>query len=97
MSQGSTGLPDNIEGLLADLNRQHLNRGWWRKLKEWWLYPKGHRQIAMNERTLTIDQFLLLRIHQLQIDEAGRAHQLSMVTWLLVAIGFATLIVVLVK
>jgi len=97
MSQGNTGLPHNIQGVLDDLNRQHQNRSWWRKVKDWWFYPKGHRQIAMNESRLTIDQCLLLRIHELQIDEAGRAHQLSMVTWLLVAVGFTTLIVVLIK
>ena len=51
----------------------------------------------MDERELTIDQYLLLKIYQLQIHEAARSHQLSMVTWLLVVIGFTTLIVVLIK
>ena len=90
-------LPTNVQELLDSLNRQHQNRSWWRKLKEWWLYPKGHRQIAVNERNLPWDQYFLLKIHQLQIHESARAHQLSMVTWLLVLIGFTTLIVILIK
>ena len=85
-------MPSNVKELMDDLNRQYQNRSWWRKLKDWWLYPKGHRQLAMDESQLTIDQRLLLKIHQLQIHEAARAHQLSMVTWLLVVLGIATLI-----
>lgn len=90
-------LPGNVQELLDDLNRQWRNRSRWRKLKDWWLYPKGHRQLAMNEGRLTIEQYLLLKIHQVQIDNAARAHQLSMVTWLLVVIAVTTLIVVLAK
>ena len=90
-------LPSNVQELLDHLNRQYANRSRWRRLKDWWLYPRGHRQMAMNEGSLTTDQCLLLRIHQLQIHEAARAHQLSMVTWLLVVIAVTTLIVVLVK
>jgi len=90
-------MPGNVQELIDDLNRQYQNRSWWRKLKDWWLYPKGHRQIAIEESRLTLDQFLLLRIHKLQIHESARSHQLSMVTWLLVVVGLVTLIVVLVK
>ena len=93
----SESKPRNVQEMLDELNRQYQNRGWWKKLKEWWLCPKGHRQIAMNERTLTVDQYLLLKMHQLQIHESARAHQLSMVTWLLVVIGVVTLIVVFIK
>lgn len=94
---GPVPLPKNVQETLDYLNQQHRNRSRWRKLKDWWLYPKGHRQVAMNESSLTTDQYLLLKMYQLQIDEAARGHQLSMVTWLLVVIGFVTLIVVLVK
>jgi hypothetical protein len=90
-------MPGNVQELIDDLNRQYQNRSWWRKLKDWWLYPKGHRQIAVDESRLTCDQYFLLKIHQLQIHESARAHQLSMVTWLLVVVGLATLITVLVK
>ena len=93
----TTSKPQSVQEMLDELNRYHQNRGWWEKLKEWWLCPKGHRQIAMNEKTLTVDQYLLLKMYQLQINESARAHQLSMVTWLLVVIGFVTLIVVLIK
>ncbi|MDP2898180.1 MAG: hypothetical protein Q8Q12_16720 [bacterium] len=92
-----TPLPINVQELLDDLNRQRLNRSWWRKVKDWWLYPKGHRKLDMDKRNLTLDQVLLLKIHQLQIHEAARAHQLSMVTWLLVVIALTTLVVVLIK
>ena len=90
-------MSDNVQELLDDLNRQYQNRSRWRKLKDWWLYPKGHRQIAIDENRLTMDELLLLKIHQLQIHESARSHQLSMVTWLLVVVGLVTLITVLVK
>jgi len=90
-------MPGNVQELIDDLNRQYQNRSCWRKLKDWWLYPKGHRQIAIEESRLTLDQLFLLKIHQLQIHESARSHQLSMVTWLLVVVGLVTLIVVLVK
>jgi hypothetical protein len=96
-TDNAASIPSDIQAQLNDLNRQYRNRSWWRKIRDWWLFPKGHRQIAMVESKLTIDQNLLLKIHQLQIDEAGRAHRLSMVTWLLVIIGFATLIIVIIK
>jgi hypothetical protein len=97
VSQVNAALLENVQALLDRLNTHHRNRTWWRKLKDWWLYPKGHGQIAMNEGALTLDQYLLLKTYQLQIDESARGHQLSMVTWLLVVLGFATLIVVVVK
>ena len=104
MSEENTGwkvsnnplpIPRNIQEQLDDLNRQYQNRSCWRKLKDLWLYPKGHRQIAMNESSLTLDQLLLLKIHQQQLHEAARSHQLSMITWLLVVIGFITLIIII--
>jgi hypothetical protein len=91
---------NNIKERLDDLNRQYQNRSFWRKLKDWWLYPKGYKLIIMNEDRLTIDQCLLLKIHQQQIHETARTHQLFMLTLLLVmltlllvAIGFITLII----
>jgi hypothetical protein len=86
---------NNIKELLDDINRQYQNRSWWRKFKDFWLYPKGHRQIAINERSLTVDQYLLLRIHQQQIRDSAITHRLLMLTLLLVAIGFITLIIML--
>jgi len=110
MSQGNTGwsveqvgsdnpspIPEETQSSLDALNRQYQNRSWWKKLKDWWLYPKGHRQILLRESDLSVDQLLLYRIHRLQIHEAARSHQLSMVTWLLVVVAFITLIVVLIK
>jgi hypothetical protein len=90
-------IPSNVQKQLDDLNRQYRNRSCWRKLKDWWLYPKGHRQIAMDESSLTHDQYLLLKIHQQQIHETARTHQLLMLTLLLVVIGFITLIIIIIK
>jgi hypothetical protein len=90
-------ISSDLQKQLDDLNRQYQNRSCWRKLKDWWLYPKGHRQIAMDESHLTIDQYLLLKIHQQQIHETARTHQLFMVTLLLVIIGFVTLAVMIIK
>ena len=94
-SSESPSLPGNVAEILDYLNRQASNRSWWRKVKDWWLYPKGHRQIAMNDRDLPLEQYLLLRIHQVQIDNAARSHELSMVTWVLVVIAVTTLIAVI--
>jgi|GEM_PF-5551873 len=86
----------DIQTQLDELNRQYQNRSFWRKLKDWWLYPKGHRQIAMDENRLTLDQYFLLKIYQQQIHDSARTHQLVMVTWLLVIIGFITIIITLI-
>jgi hypothetical protein len=87
-------IPSNVQKQLDDLNRQYQNRSWWRKFKDFWLYPKRHRQIAIDERNLTVDQYLLLRIHQQQIQDSAITHRLLMLTLLLVAIGVITLIII---
>ena len=86
----------NIKELLDDLNRQYQNRSFWRKLKDWWLYPKGYREMTLDEKNLTTDQRLLFKIHRQQIHDSARTHQLLMITWLLVIIGFITFIITLI-